>query len=265
MDIDLHALRIFSQVMESKTFSGAARTLGITQPTVSQQIAKLEAEVGRLFQRVGHALVPTPLAAELRAFSTQVLDQASEFERRLAQQKNSLRGLVRYAMPESCQWTPHYKSIMRSLSALPELRFQIHILPNDETMKGLLEGHLDFGFICGQRLSPELRFQRFSEERYVAVAANARSLTAIDGDEPLRLITYPGWEQFFQTWAKHHGLSDRFGQRLPAPVVEIGTLAGDAKGSQKQRAEKARLPIPSISLDAWAISCPDVSRRSLKH
>lgn len=226
MDMDLHALRIFSQVMESKTFSAAARQLGITQPTVSQQIAKLEGEVGRLFQRVGHALVPTPLATELLTFSTQILEQASVFEARLARQKDSLQGLVRYSMPESCQWTPHYRSIMRGLSALSELRFQIQILPNEETMKELLEGHLDFAFVCGERLSPELRFQRFSEERYVAVAAERKLLAAIDSDGPLRLVTYPGWELFFQTWAKHHGLSDRLGRRLPVPVVQIGTLAG---------------------------------------
>ena len=42
----------------------------------------------------------------------------------------------------------------------------------------------------------------------------------------MRLVTYPGWEIFFSTWANHHGLSAKQLSRISAPVVHIGTLAG---------------------------------------
>ena len=200
MDLDLYGIRVFVQVMNDKTFSEAARSLRISQPAVSQQIAKLETQVGKLFQRVGHQLVPTPIAHELQSLANEMLDRMGEFEQKLHLQQNAIKGLVRYAMPESCQWTPHYKSIMRQLAKLPEVRFQIHILPNDQITEALIEARLDFAFVVGEKVSPELRFQKFSQEAYSAIAADASLFHPLNDSstlEDIRLVTYPGWELFF--------------------------------------------------------------------
>jgi DNA-binding transcriptional LysR family regulator len=229
MDFDSYSLRVFCQVMQDKTFSEAARSLRVTQPTVSQQIAKLESVTGKLFQRVGHNLIPSPIAHEFHSMAIQVLDRVEEFKHGLHQQQNLPQGLVRYAMPESCQWTPHYKSIMAQLSHLPNIRFQISILPSHEIIQSILEAKIDFGFIVGERLSPELRFQKFSDEAYSAIASDRALFECLTKSEKignLRLVTYPGWELFFSTWATHHGLGEKFISRLQAPVLHIGTLAG---------------------------------------
>ena len=41
-----------------------------------------------------------------------------------------------------------------------------------------------------------------------------------------RLVTFPGWELFFTTWAKAHGLYDELKKNLNYPTVQVGTLAG---------------------------------------
>lgn len=46
MAVDLRALRTFLAVVEARSFSAAAQTLGYTQSAVSQQIASLERELG---------------------------------------------------------------------------------------------------------------------------------------------------------------------------------------------------------------------------
>ena len=161
MDLDLYGLRVFAQVMTDKTFSETARSLRISQPAVSQQIAKLESHVGKLFQRVGHQLVPTPMAHEFLSLANEILDRMGDFEQKLQAQQNTVRGLVRYAMPESCQWTPHYKSIMRQLTQLPEVRFQIHILPNDQIIQALMEARLDFAFVVGEKFLRSSGFKSF--------------------------------------------------------------------------------------------------------
>ncbi|CAK9252007.1 unnamed protein product [Sphagnum jensenii] len=215
--------------MQDKTFSGAARSLKITQPTVSQQIAKLEAVVGKLFQRVGHNLVPSAVAKEFYALVNQTLERVDEFEQAIHQAQILPQGLVSYAMPESCQWTPHYKSIMRQLSKLPEVRFNISILPNPEIVRALHEGKIDFGFVVGEKLSPELRFQKFSHEVYSAVAEDQKLFENIakpTGFEKTRWVTFPGWELFFNTWARHHDFTGRFESQLHHPTVHVGTLAG---------------------------------------
>ena len=131
MDLEIRALRIFCQVMRDGSFSAAARALKITQPTVSQQIAKLEHDQGtRLFERVGHVIVATSAARRLFEFAAPMLEKVDEFRDTVLEDRKSPRGLVRYAMPETCQWTPHFKRIMSQIRQFPEIRFEIKRTPS---------------------------------------------------------------------------------------------------------------------------------------
>lgn len=64
--IDLNTLRYFTSAFETGTFSQAARLNGVSQPTVSAAIQKLEDRLGTpLFRRSKTGLKPYPLAARL--------------------------------------------------------------------------------------------------------------------------------------------------------------------------------------------------------
>jgi len=59
--MELHQLRYFVSVAETGSFSRGAERCGITQPSLSQQILKLESELGqRLFDRLGRTVQMTP-------------------------------------------------------------------------------------------------------------------------------------------------------------------------------------------------------------
>lgn len=229
MDINTRNFRIFLEVIKSKSFSEAARTLKITQPTVSQQIAKLESDIGKsLFERHGHELIPTEVALKLAAYAENVIEQITKFNDELCDFTNKPKGLVKYAMPESCQWTPHFKKIMREMSTYPDIQFQVNIVPTNEAVEGLLTGNYDFGFITGEKLTPELRFEKFSNEIYGCFASDKslfKSL-ATKNTEQLRFITFPGWEMFFTAWMKANGLLKLFKTEMIRPTLQVGTLAG---------------------------------------
>ena len=227
MDIEIRALRIFHQVMLDKTFSAAARSLKITQPTVSQQVAKLEHEYGaRLFERVGHEIIPTAAARELFDFAVELLERVDQHLEKVVEGRKAPRGLVKYAMPETCQWTPHYRKIMNQLQKLPDIRFEIDIRPSEEIVVGLLEAKYDFGFIVGEKLTPELRFEKFSDERYSCVASSRDLFLSLEKKTEPRLVSFPGWELFFTTWCKSSRCWNTLKPRLQKPSVQIGTLAG---------------------------------------
>lgn len=60
------ALRALAAAARRRSYSRAAEELAVTHGAVSQQIRKLEAELGaRLFVRQGNAMVPTPAAERL--------------------------------------------------------------------------------------------------------------------------------------------------------------------------------------------------------
>ncbi|MEU2231094.1 LysR family transcriptional regulator [Streptomyces vietnamensis] len=59
-------LQTFMAVYHTGSFTKAARELGVTQPTVTQQIRSMELEIGhRLFERTTRGTVPTPRATIL--------------------------------------------------------------------------------------------------------------------------------------------------------------------------------------------------------
>ncbi|MGE7991544.1 LysR family transcriptional regulator [Pseudomonas sp. NPDC089554] len=64
--IDLNSLLAFLLIYHEHSVSRAAEQLGITQPAVSNTLAKLRLHFGDpLFVRDGNALVPTPLAQHI--------------------------------------------------------------------------------------------------------------------------------------------------------------------------------------------------------
>lgn len=69
------ALRALEAAARHSSYSGAARELSVTHGAISQQIRRLEAELGaRLFERRGNTMVPTPDAQRLAGEVARGLD-----------------------------------------------------------------------------------------------------------------------------------------------------------------------------------------------
>ncbi len=86
--MDVRLLEAFRAVVDLRSVTGAAGAMGVTQPAVSAQIARLEGEVGfSLFERVNGRLKPT---AEGLLFYAEVSKTLSGFDR-LAQAAEQIR------------------------------------------------------------------------------------------------------------------------------------------------------------------------------
>ena len=69
------ALRALEAAARHKSYSRAAEELSVTHGAVSQQIRRLEAELGaRLFERRGNAMMPTAEAERLAREVARALD-----------------------------------------------------------------------------------------------------------------------------------------------------------------------------------------------
>lgn len=72
--MELRLLETFRAVVDHRSATGAAAVLGLTQPAVSTQIARLEDAVGfPLFERIGGRLKPTPEGLLFYAEATKAL------------------------------------------------------------------------------------------------------------------------------------------------------------------------------------------------
>jgi LysR family transcriptional regulator, regulatory protein for tcuABC len=98
--MDLRQLRYFAQIVESGSLSKASRCLFVAQPALSQQLAKLEDEVGKpLLQRSTRGVTPTENGLALyhhARFMLRQLDQALSIAR---QESGDVHGMVSVGLP----------------------------------------------------------------------------------------------------------------------------------------------------------------------
>jgi len=87
--------RAFLVTAEEGTLSAAAKALGLTQPTLSRQVAALEAEMGvTLFERVGQRLVLTESGMELLEHARSMGNAALQFSLAATGQSQQIEGNV---------------------------------------------------------------------------------------------------------------------------------------------------------------------------
>lgn len=93
--------RAFLAVLETGSLSAAARTLGVTQPTVRRRIAALEASLGSaLFVRSNNGLAPTEAAEALGGHARAMALSAEAFRRAASAPGEAVAGRVRVSVPE---------------------------------------------------------------------------------------------------------------------------------------------------------------------
>lgn len=94
--LDWTLIRSFLAVADYKSLSGAARTLGLTQPTLGRHVDALEAALGtKLFTRSVHGLILTDAALDLVPHAQAMAATAAALERAATGEAAEERGTVR--------------------------------------------------------------------------------------------------------------------------------------------------------------------------
>jgi DNA-binding transcriptional LysR family regulator len=95
-EIGWELYRSFLAVLKEGSLSGAARALGVAQPTVGRHVAALEKSLRlALFTRSQMGLIPTEAALSLRNFAESMQSTAAALERAAASQGAGVSGTVR--------------------------------------------------------------------------------------------------------------------------------------------------------------------------
>lgn len=93
--------RSFLGVLHEGSLSGAARSLGVAQPTVGRHVASLEKSLGlALFTRSQTGFSPTEAALELQPFAEEMASAAAALRRAAESQGDGVRGTVRVTVSE---------------------------------------------------------------------------------------------------------------------------------------------------------------------
>lgn len=138
---DWNLIRGFIAVVEQGSLTRAAEVLGLSQPTLSRQIAELEKALGApLFERVARGLKLTAVGDKLVEPARHMMTAARALSMAAAAQDNSLQGTVRITASEmvSAFVLP---SLLRELARQhPEI--QIEVVASNQ-VSNLLEREAD--------------------------------------------------------------------------------------------------------------------------
>src|SRR6266700_3099814 len=105
--MNLTQLRAFHLVARAGNFSLAARTEGLSQPTLSAQVKALEATYGvGLFDRKGRGIKLTPVGQSLYGVTTRLFAAADEAESLLAGTRALTRGHLRLSADSASHVMP---------------------------------------------------------------------------------------------------------------------------------------------------------------
>ncbi|HKO47720.1 MAG TPA: LysR substrate-binding domain-containing protein [Polyangiaceae bacterium] len=145
--MDVSKLRSFVVLAEHLHFGRASRSLHVSQPALTKQIRRLEAELGgALFERGTHG---TKLTASGQAFRTKANDLVQRFDRLVEDGRLLATGhtgtlSIGFGLA-TLELVP--RVIMSFRRALPAVNVSLRDMPTAEQMAALESGQLDIGFV----------------------------------------------------------------------------------------------------------------------
>src|SRR5437868_10938428 len=142
--MDVRQLRYFSAIVRTGSFTRAAEELGISQPTLSQQIRTLEKQIGSpLFERLGRSVRLTAYGEALRKPAAEILQQVAEARSCLDSMKQGVRGKLRVGVIPTIMPYLIASRIGEFQSRFPEVEVQFTENTTRHLVEQLQAGDLD--------------------------------------------------------------------------------------------------------------------------
>jgi LysR family transcriptional regulator, hydrogen peroxide-inducible genes activator len=175
--MELHQLRYFVAVADEGSFSRAAAKVRVAQPSLSQQIRKLEAEIGQpLFDRLPRSVVLTEAGRCLLEYARQILASIGDARRCVDELKGKIAGdvavgaiptIAPYVLPELVvTFQNHYPDVT------------LHIV--EDVTEGITRrieaGELDVALASTCPRSPTLRVELLGREPLLALVPEGHPL-----------------------------------------------------------------------------------------
>ncbi|MFK4837238.1 ABC transporter substrate-binding protein [Microbacterium sp. ZW T2_14] len=143
--LDVHSLRILVAIEQEGSISAAARSLGYTQPTITQHVQRLEARLGAsLVARTARAATLTPVGALLAQHAPRIDASLTAAATELARILGRRTGVVRFAAPVESVAHVIAPALARLAVEIPGIEVSLHeTSASDEAIDMVRSGRAD--------------------------------------------------------------------------------------------------------------------------
>ena len=224
--LELRHLRYFLAVAEAGSFSRAAARLGVSQPSVSQQVRDLETALRvSLFHRRGKRILLTPTGRIFQEHAQTILRQVENLLEELSSEPRQLRGVLRLGIVPFLDVALAPQLLGLFAAAHPGITISVQEISSPVIETALEEGRMDVGIGFITRHSPNLRYERLAGDEIVLIIADThpwarRRVAPFSELHQQRLVQLP------HTFIVRHMTDDicRKHQVRPHTVAEISAI-----------------------------------------
>jgi len=172
--VQIKSFQYFITIADMPTLSAAAEALFVSQPALSQQLKKIEEEIGaQLFCRVGHTMRITPAGEVFLQYSRRILQIYDGMKKEIQVTQSTEQKAVRFGI--SPFYSQHYlpRLLPPFLAQNPEIKIDIVEDISHRLEQQLIDGDLDF---CALPLFPQNELLEYEtiylEEILMAIPKN---------------------------------------------------------------------------------------------
>lgn len=192
LELTIRELECFVKVNETKSFVEASEELGLSQPTISIHISRMEKKLGtRLFHRSTSGAVLTNSGRKVYDRARLILSEMYEVENSV-RELNSLKAGTLKIDASTIPGTyliPHYLKVFAS--RFPEIKCKILIKDTEEVLKDIEKKSVDIGFIGYTPPGGIYSKEVFSDEIVIAVESSHRWAERNEGIKLEELLSEP--------------------------------------------------------------------------
>ncbi len=155
MRLTLKLIEQATVLAQTGNFASAAEHLGISQPTLSRNIAALEESLGlQLFDRGRNGATPTAFGRVLVERGARVLGEAEALRAELLAVAGMDTGRLEIAAGPYATEDPVAQAVAQLVSERPGLRVRVHVVDPNEVLEAVLAGKYELGFGGREHLPP---------------------------------------------------------------------------------------------------------------
>ncbi|MBQ4264154.1 MAG: LysR family transcriptional regulator [Clostridia bacterium] len=173
-----HARMILAIVREG-SFTAAAKSLSITQPTLSQTVRQIETQLGEpIFARGKTPATLTAAGALYVEAARRMVQTQTQLEEALSLLHGHARGTLRLGLMNHRSDELLPQVIADYFSAYPDVRLEVCEAPIAALEQKLLHGEIDMALISGGEQHARLEYRQIASEEIVLLAGKRTAIAA---------------------------------------------------------------------------------------
>jgi DNA-binding transcriptional LysR family regulator len=223
----------FQEIMSTGNMSRAAERLGVSQPTLSHWLRRLEARLGQaIFRRSRRGTEPTPYGERLSTHAAELRRGWDEFLQAMEADEQELRARFRFGIHASVALFALPPVLKRLRALAPAVRLILQHGPSRHICEDLISKRLDAGIVVNPIPHSELVIKELYRDRVRAFA--------LPGKRPRPfLIVHPGLAQTHELRKRLTGLPESVLETDSLEVAAHLALAGEGVALLPERVAHA--------------------------